>query len=199
VALEERLREALRRSSSVVAPDVRRNLTTVRRRTRVVVIRGRIVNALVAAAVVGAVVWVGPLVFDMIRNQHATPATNPPSRSLVPRGELAGAYRVDLSGAGGTLAKANLDGPWTLALHGDSSIVWNAPAGSGVSEALPRDTYRISGSTMVTNLFVRSLCQGTGVGMYTWSRSGGTLRFETQRDACALRRLVLTTTPWTSG
>jgi hypothetical protein len=190
MSLDRRLRDALQRSSSVVDPDVGRNLATVRRRTRRLVIRQRATNALLAAAVVVVVVVAGPWVLDVIRSQRETPAAKPPASALV------GAYRVDLSAADGRLAARGLAGPWTLTLNGDGSVLWNAPPDAGVTEGLPRDTYQVTGTQLVTNLFQASLCQGSGVGSYSWTRSGGTLTLVAASDGCELRRAILTSAPW---
>jgi len=189
MSLDRRLRDALQRSSSVVDPDVGRNLAIVRRRTRRAVIRQRVTTTLLAAAMVAAAVVLGPRLLDIIRSQHETPPARPSPSALV------GSYHADLTGAGGPLATARLAGPWTLTLNGDGSILWNAPPGSGVTEGLPRDTYQVTGTQLVTNLF-RSLCRGSGVGSYSWTRSGGTLTLVTVRDGCQLRRAILTSVPW---
>ncbi len=176
MSLDRRLRDALQRSSSVVDPDVGRNLAIVRRRTRRAVIRQRVTTTLLAAAMVAAAVVLGPRLLDIIRSQHETPPARPSPSALV------GSYNADLTGAGGPLATARLAGPWTLTL-------------SGVTEGLPRDTYQVTGTQLVTNLF-RSLCRGSGVGSYSWTRSGGTLTLVTVRDGCQLRRAILTSVPW---
>lgn len=193
MSLDQRLRGALRRSALVVDPDVKRELWAVRRMTRRVVLRRRVATALLVTGVLAVAVLVGPYMPDVIRSQRQVLATNPSPSALV------GAYEADLTGVDGALAARGLAGSWTLTLNGDGSILWNPPPGSGVAEGLPRDTYQVTGATVVTNLFVSVLCQGTGVGSYSWSRSGGTLAFVAVRDDCELRRLVLTSVPWTAG
>jgi hypothetical protein len=193
MSLDQRLRGALRRSASAVDPDVQRALWAVRRRTRRVVIRQRVTSSLLATALLAAVVVVGPDVLDVIRSQRQppiTPATNPSPSALV------GSYQADLTGVGGGLGARGLAGPWTLTLNGDGSILWNPPPGSGLSEGLPRDTYQVSGTTVVTNLFASRLCQSSGVGSYSWSQSGGTLRLVAVDDGCQLRQAILTSAPW---
>jgi hypothetical protein len=195
VPLNQRLRDALQRSSLVVSPDVRRNLRAVRRRTRVVIIRRRIVSTLAAAAVVGVTVFVAPHVLDFIQSQRETPAFHPPSPTAVAPGRLVGAYL----NYGGALARVNLNGPWFLEFKEDGSIVWNPPAGAGIAESLPRDTYQMVGNRIVTDLFRNNLCRGKGIGTYSWRRSGGPLTFGFVDDACAARRAVLTSASWTAG
>ena len=192
MSLDKRVKDALERSSLIVDPDVRRDLSTVRQKTRRAVIRHRIAVTLVAATLAVGVVFFGPGVLDVIRSQRHVPA-NPPS---VSNGPLPGSYRVDLTGAGGPVAASSVDGAWSVTFNGDGSIVWNPPPGSGLIESLPRDTYQVSGTTFSTNLFARSLCQGAGIGTYGWVRSGGMLTLDATSDDCAVRRAILTSTPW---
>jgi hypothetical protein len=190
MSLDRRLRDALERSSAVVAPDVSRNLAMVRRRSRRLVIRQRVTNALLATAVAAAAVFAGPWMLEVIRSQRERPVATPSPSTLV------GTYRTDLTEAGGQLASARLAGPWTLTFNGDGSILWDPPPGSGVSEGLPRDTYQVVGVRITTNLFQASLCRGGGVGSYSWTRSGGTLTLVAVRDGCDVRRAILTSSPW---
>jgi hypothetical protein len=190
MSLDRRLRDALQRSAVVVDPDVAPNLATVRRRTRRLVIRQRVTSALLAAAMVVVVVVAGPWVLDVIGSQRETPAARPSPSALV------GSYKVDLSGADSRLAARGLAGSWMLTLNGDGSVLWNAPPGAGVTEGLPRDTYQVTGAQLVTNLFQTNLCRGSGVGSYSWVRSGGTLTLVAVSDGCELRRTILTSAPW---
>lgn len=192
MSLDKRVKDALERTSLSVDPDVPGDLSSVRRNTRRAVIRQRIMVTLVAAALAAFAVFLGPRVLDVIRSQRQVPA-NPPSVSA---GPLPGSYRVDLSGAAGSLASSRVDGAWSMTFSGDGSIVWNPPPGSGLIESLPRDTYQVSGTTFSTNLFARSLCQGFGTGTYGWVRFGGTLTLDATSDDCAVRRAILTSTPW---
>jgi hypothetical protein len=186
MSLDARVKGALERSSQIVDPDVRRDLSTVRRKRRRLALRQRITATLVAAALIAIGVFLAPRIVEVIRNQRKVPA-NPPAPSA-----LVGTYVVDLSGAGGSLASSGVDGRWDLTLAGDGSIVWNPPPGSELKEFLPRDTYQVSGTTLSTNLFARSLCSGSGIGTYGWVRSEGTLTFLATADDCAIRRAMLT-------
>ncbi len=192
MSLDKRMKDALERTSLIVNPDVQRDLSSVHRKTRRAVIRQRITATLVAAALAALALFFGPRVLDVIRNQRHVPASPPP----VAAGPLPGSYRVDLTGAGGSIASSRVDGAWSMTFDGDGSIVWNPPPGSGLIESLPRDTYQVSGATLSTNLFARSLCQGSGIGTYGWVRSGGTLTLDATSDDCAVRRAILTSTPW---
>jgi hypothetical protein len=174
----------------MVDPDIRRDLSTVRRKARRAVLRQRIMISLLAAALGAVAVFVGPWALDVIRSQRGVPA------SPAPVGSLPGSYRTDLTGVGGSVAASRVDGPWTMTLNGDGSIVWNGPPASGLKEFLPRDTYQPSDTTFVTNLFSRSLCQGSGIGRYGYVRSGSALVFTAPSDDCAVRRAILTTRPW---
>jgi len=192
MSIDKRVKAALERSSQIVDPDVARDLSSVRRKTRRAVIRQRIGVTLVAAALAALALFFGPRVLDVIRSQRHVPANLP----SVSAGPLPGSYRADLTGAGGSIASLNVDGVWSMTFNGDGSIVWNPPLGAGLIESLPRDTYQVSGTRFSTNLFARSLCQGSGIGTYEWVRSGGTLTLVATSEACAVRRAILTSTPW---
>jgi hypothetical protein len=189
MSLDARVKGALERSSQIVDPDVRRNLSTVRRKTRRLALRQRIVTTVAVAALVALGVFLAPRIVDVIRNQRKVPA-NTPSSSLV------GTYEADLSGTGGSIASAGVEGRWVITFAGDGAIVWNPPSGSGLMEGLPRDTYQVSGSSFSTNLFTGSLCRGAGVGTYAWARSGGVLTLLPTNDGCSIRRAILTSFPW---
>ena len=94
------------------------------------------------------------------------------------------------------LEAEGLAGQWTITLSSNGSIVWDPPSEAGIAESLPRDTYQVSGNSIVTNLFARSLCQGSGVGSYTWSRSEEALGFVVINDDCEPRRAILTSAIW---
>ncbi len=190
--LDARVKDALERSARIVAPDVRRNLSTVRQRKQRAMRRQRVGYALLVAAALVVVVVLGPRALDIIRSQREVPA-NPSSPSPT---ALVGSYRADLSGVGGPLVAASVDGVWSLTFDGDGSVVWNAPPDAGLSEFLPRDTYQLSGDRIATNLFSRDLCRGSGIGSYGWTRSGGALAFVVVRDDCPIRQAILTSLPW---
>ena len=117
MSLDKRVRDALERTSLSVDPDVPRDLSSVRRKTRRAVIRQRITIALVASGLVALAVFLGPGVLDVIRSQRQVPA-NPPS---VAAGPLQGSYRVDLTGAGGSISSSRVDGAWSVTFNGDGS------------------------------------------------------------------------------
>jgi len=189
--LDDRLRESMRRSSRIVDPDVRRELATVRSRTRRAVIRQRVMNSIVVAAVVVGAVSLGPRVLDFIRGQRQDTAGPITPASLV------GSFRADLTGTRPNLGTAGLAGPWTLTFGSDGSVIWTPPPSASIAEGFPRDTYQVAGTSIVTNLFVRDLCSGAGVGTYAGRISGDTLRFAPVSDPCEVRRAILTSAPWT--
>lgn len=190
MALDDRLKDSMQRSSLIVDPDVRHDLSEIRRKTRRAVIRQRIGNTLLVAALVATTVYLGPRVLEIIQSQRRVPADQ-----ILPA-ELVGTYRVDLSGGEAALVDAGLAGPWTISFNTDGSIVWNPPSGASIGEGFPRDTYQVAGSSIVMNLFVRSLCRGSGVGTYSWTLSGGALEFFVVSDPCDPRRAVLTFASW---
>ena len=73
--LDDRLKESMRRSSLLIYPDVRRDLSIVRRKARRDVIRQRITNTIIVAALVAAALY---LVRD--RGRHRAPRPGPQIR-----------------------------------------------------------------------------------------------------------------------
>ena len=187
--LDDRVKGALERSSTIVGPDLRRDLSIVRRKTRRAVIRQRVGTGVLLLVMIVAGVFLGPGVLDVIRSQRHVPAATPSAPVL------SGTYQADLSGVG-VLASKNLAGPWQIRLSGDGSVLWEAPQASGVSEGVPNDTYHLTGSSLVTSMFARDLCRGTGAGSYTFTTSTGSLTFSVVSDACDVRRAVLTSVAW---
>ena len=88
-------------------------------------------------------------------------------------------------------------GPWTITLSSDGSIVWDPPPEAGIGESFPRDTYQVSESAIVTNVFARNLCEGSGVGSYRWTLTDEELEFVVVSDPCGPRRAILTSGIWT--
>ena len=189
MSVDRRLRQALGRSFPNPTPDVDAGLGLVERKARRAIVRDRVVGAAVAVVITAAFAIVWPLIGSFERT---------PSPGDGGGQSLLDSFAMDLSGHGGALEAAGLDGPWTIAFNGDGTIRWSPPPGSGINDALPRDTFQSTDRTLVTALFQESLCRGQGVGTYAWVRSGDQLVLRTVDDACALRRVVLSTEAWTA-
>ena len=133
------------------------------------VIRQRMTNTIIVVALAAAALYLGPGIADVIQNQRTEPA------DPVTSAQLTGSYRTDLAAVDPELLAERLAGLWMITLSSDGSIVWIRHPRQA-SGSFPRDTYQVSGSGMVTNVFARSLCQGSGVGSYRWTsrtRSSG--------------------------
>jgi hypothetical protein len=192
MSLDDRLKSELDRSSRIVDPDVRRDLSTVRRKARRVVLRQRVIRTVAAAALIALAVFLGPKIVDVVREQRQRPAVPPSTSGLV------GSYQADLTGSGEPLDSAGLAGTWTMSLQADGRVSWVAPPGRGLFEAEPSDTYQVADGQIVTSMFVGSVCAGKGVGTYSWTVSGSALSLVPVSDDCAIRRAVLASAPWTT-
>jgi hypothetical protein len=188
--LDDRLKDSLRRISGLIDPDVRRDLSTVRRKAHRAVIRQRITNVILVVALGAAALYLGPGIGDVIQNQRTEPA------DPVTPAQVSGSYRTDLAGADPALLAEELAGPWTITLSSDGSIAWDPPPEAGIDESFPRDTYQVAGSAIIMNLFARSLCQGSSVGSYRWTLSDEELEFVVVTDTCEPRRAILTSAIW---
>jgi hypothetical protein len=195
MSLDARVRDALERSSSIVDPDVRRELATVRRKTRRAIVRQRIGFTMLAAAAIVAAVFLGPRVIDVIRSQRAKPATTP---SPSPQ-RIVGSYGASISAADGSKIRSlNLEGRWTLLVQGDGLLRLTPPAGvKGVANT--PSSYSIDGDRLVTAALSGDLCSAAGPGLYRWGSSGGEMSLTLEDDACRARVQILTAHPWVSG
>src|SRR5947207_3543906 len=85
MSLDRRIRDGLQHSSSIVEPDVRRNLTTVRRKTHRAVLRQRAGLILLSAALVVGAVFATPGIVNFVQSvQHPRPGGPSPSPSSAP-------------------------------------------------------------------------------------------------------------------
>jgi hypothetical protein len=193
MSLDTRVRDALERSSSIVDPDVRRDLATVRRKTRRSIARQRIVFALVAATMIAAAILLAPRVLDVIRTQRGQPADQPsPASQAIP-----GFYGAELTATDGPeIRSANLMGQWTMVVQGDGLIVLSPPVGVTRIGSNPT-SYSVEGARIITTVLRSDLCSGSGPGIYWWQRSGTALTFTVQQDDCSVRVAILTARPWT--
>jgi len=187
--IDSRLREGLKRSMSAVHTDAERHLGDARRQghRRLVIRRAAAVVAI--AATIAIVAVAAPGVLDIVRNQHRQPATPP---SLLP---ISGTYTTaitakDTSGN----AEAEAVGKWLLTLDGNGTLelasLTNGDLGRSVTQ------YQTTGKEFLTTALAGGKC--SGLGTYTWLRSGSTLTFAVVSDPCPLRVAIFTSHPWTS-
>jgi hypothetical protein len=102
-----------------------------------------------------------------------------------------GKFETRIAGKGADTEHGMLDGTWTIDLAnstGRTDVTWNGQKSGG-------GTYVISGSTITLTPKKNGQCKTTGT--YTFKLSGSTLTFTSIKDACTVRRDVLTHGPWT--
>jgi len=150
--------------------------------------------AAITALVIGLLVapHVATLIGDIRQPLHPGPT---PAVSLGPYGAIAGTYTTTLTGASATARTNGMAGPWTLRLEANGVMLLSTPATfslgtSGLAFQLQGDTFR-------TNAFVDDACQeAKAVGVYRWTRSGGSLTFTPISEPCAVRRILFSSGPW---
>ncbi len=191
MSVDERLRSALRDQAHSFVPSVETALEDVRSQGRRPRWRSATVavasTAAVAAAVVGAVAWLGHT-----GPQGAPPAGGPTSATLATdptSATLEGRITADVA------APQDLAGTWTLPLNGNGSIDVEPPAGysGSVSGAL----FAAYGSTFRTTLFQTDVCAGDGTGTYRWLETGDRVEFHVTSDPCAARVRFFEDSAWT--
>lgn len=109
-------------------------------------------------------------------------------------GGLAGKFKTTLAGHGARTEHGKLDGTWRVAFgaaaSGKVKLRWNGHVAGG-------GRYLISGSTITLAPKKGGQCKTKG--KYTFTLSGGKLRFTVINDTCTVRRDVLTYGAWTTA
>lgn len=139
---------------------------------------------------------------------HAPGASGAPTPTIGPSGgiasplasydAIAGTYVLTLDPADPVVANNGIGGTWTMRLAGDGEIFLSPPAsfGSGTS-SLSGLAFTLAADRFRSNIFYNDFCNS--IGTYTWSLIGGNLSFAPVDDTCAIRRALLSTTPWRVG
>jgi hypothetical protein len=196
MSLDRRLRDELEREAARIEPDVGRGLVVVEARARRGATAGLGSLLVAAAAVVLLVVGVQTL-------RSTSPDTEPggsvPPTFLSPSPrttDIAGTYRATLELSDGGAEFADVAGEWTMELRADG-VMLMAPPAAFREGSTPQSgaAYSIDDGRFRSNLF-QQLCNSIGV--YAWILDGGVLTLTSVDDSCALRRLVLASTPWTT-
>jgi hypothetical protein len=199
MSLDRHVREGFSRITSPIEPDVDRHLHEVVRDAR----RRVMVRRASAAAVIAAVVLVGPRALDSLRdfNREPRPA-QPPGPTISPtttvgNEAIAGTYHRTVPAGDAVVRQNHLAGRWTIELRPDGTMVATAPASFvGVLSGLQ---FRARADTFGTNLFIQDLCSNLAVPVYRWTRVGDQLTFTPVSDPCTARVAVLSSGPWASG
>jgi hypothetical protein len=186
MSLDQRVRDALERSSAIADPDIRRNLARARRRGRRLVVARRVGTAILVV-VIAVIVALAPRMIG--GGDRVVPdEPRPPTGELVSR----------VPDARGVVRTYGLAGRWTLSFLDRGRLLFSAPPSASVRQLRPAYTYAISGRVLSTDLFVHDVCAGTGTGTYRWSGSLGTATFTVASDRCPVRVAVMTSASWAS-
>jgi len=186
--IDARLREGLQRSMATIDIDAERLLSDARRRGHRRLMVRRAVAVIAVAAAIAIVAIAGPGLRDLLRNRGRQPAAPPP---LV---QISGTYTTtittnDLAGGSETGAV----GSWLLTLDRNGSLDLASLTNGNVGRAVSQ--YQATQDTFLTTGLVGNKC--SGLGTYTWSRSGSVLTFSVVSDPCPLRVAIFSSRPWT--
>jgi hypothetical protein len=186
MSLDQRLRAALDRASTHVAPDVERSLHRVqgRRRRRVVVRR-------VAVAVAAA----GLAIVLPLAARPLIDGSGPPNIAAAPAERLAGDYEVMLTEADSGGLAPSPAGVWRMRLNADGSLELHAPPTFAGEQSTTGMSFTADETTLRTNAFYSDFC--SSLGTYRWQLTGAQLVLEVRDDPCQIRRVLLATRPWT--
>lgn len=187
MAIDARLRDGLKRSMSAIEIDPDHSLGDARRRGHRRLIIRRAASVIAVAAAIVIVTVAAPAILEVLRDQRHQPARPP---SLLP---IVGTYTATVT-AGDAHGDARSEGTWLLTLDRDGTLdlasLTNGDVGRSVTQ------YQIASGRFLTTAFSGTTC--SGVGRYTWSRSGSTLMFAVVSDPCALRVTIFSSRPWKS-
>jgi hypothetical protein len=189
MSIDSRLREGLQRSMSAIHTDAEVHLEDARRRGRRRVVVRRAVVAVAVAATVLILAVAAPGLLDLVRDQRHRPARIP---SPLP---ISGTYTTTIS-TNDTTGHADTGsvGTWLLTLEPDGTLdlasLTNGDFGRSITQ------YQTTRSEFLTTALAGSDC--SGVGRYTWSRSGSILVFKVVSDPCPLRVAIFSSHLWTT-
>ena len=196
MAFDRRLRDELEREAVKIDPDVGRGLLAVEARARRRESGG--LGSLVVAAAAVALIVVG------VQALRSTSPDTEPGGSVPPTllspspgtADIAGTYRATLEASDGGAEFADVAGEWTMELRPDG-VMLMAPPAAFREGSTPQSgvAYSIDGERFRSNLF-QQLCNS--IGAYGWVLDGEVLTLTSVDDSCALRRVVLASTPWTT-
>jgi hypothetical protein len=206
--LDQRLREELRSSASVVTDDLDTRwqsvITTARRRRR----NRRLALAVAAVVIVVIAAWIIPGGIRVLQNSSETgPAdgppgiftpTPPPAGGANVIGRLAGTYSVTLDDSEDLVPGYRLAGTYVLRLQGDGSAFLKVPAKFKKDLWEPHDVfYSVRGERMTIRFpdWI-NYCHPVAPD-YEWTLERERLTFRSLTDGrCHFRRTILTTHPW---
>ncbi len=197
MSLDRRLRDALEREAAKIDPDVGRSMIAVEARARRRATAG--LGSLLVAAAAVVLLSMGLQALRSTSPYAGPGASVSPTVLLSPSprtADIAGMYRATLEASDGGAEFADVAGEWTMELMPDGVLLMAPPAtfreGSTAQSGV---AYSIEEGRFRSNLF-QQLCNSVGV--YGWVLEGEVLTLTPVDDNCALRRVVLASTPWTT-
>jgi hypothetical protein len=206
MSFDRRLRDKLRDEATAIEPDVERHLGAVEARARRRSGVGAPTVVLAAAIVAAAVILrflggsgtgpVGRPAPSAQSSPSASPADQPSAAAAYP--QIAGTYRITLDPTDTTVKKDGVGGTWTMQLLPDGEMVLSAPPAFRPGVGGPTGiAFSLAGDQVRTNLYIyNDICSSAAAGVYVWRLAAGRLSFSSVDETCAIRKTLLTTTPW---
>lgn len=189
--LDRRMREGMRRMAADLEPDVDGRLEATLRGARRAATRQQLRDALGFAAVILAVVLVGPPLIEALRSGSLGVGASP---SPTPGAALTGTYATTLVSTDVAVTSNRMAGDWTIGF-GSSGILTVAPP-PGFTGTYSGYSFDVAGSQFRTVLFGEDVCSTLLPGTYQWSISSDRLTFIVVDDSCPGRVALLTSAAW---
>ncbi|MEP6973734.1 MAG: hypothetical protein ABI869_06290 [Actinomycetota bacterium] len=184
--IDARLRDGLERSMSTIDTDVEPFLHDARRRGHRRLLIRRVATVIAVAAAIVIVAVAGPGLRDLLRGREQQPAVPPPPV------QISGTYTTTISKSGLTGSGAGAAGTWLLILDRSGTLDLASLTNGNVGRSVTQ--YQATQNGFLTTALADGSC--TGLGTYTWSRSGSVLTFSVVSDPCPLRVAIFSSQPW---
>jgi len=188
MSLDDRLREGLDEASAAADPDVERSLITVLARRRQLVRKRRLGLVVAVAGLAALVIAFAIPIAAGLRSQDRTPTVGVAQ-------QLAADYEVTFSDAESASVQPSLAGRWRMRLQPDGEIALTAPETFAAERNPLGVSFTADDVSFRTNIFYNDFC--TSIGTYSWQLFGQQLTLFAVSDTCEIRRVLLTTKPWT--
>jgi hypothetical protein len=189
---EQRLRTRIEREAASMAPDVAGRLEATLQEGRRRGKRQQIRTLLAFAAVILAVVLVGPPLIDALRDAPYVGVGPSPS----PPAALSGTYGTALLSTDGAVTANQMQGDWTIGFQASEILTVTTPP--GFTGTYSGYSFEVAGSQITTDLFGEDVCSSLLPGVYRWTLSDNRLTFSVEDDSCPGRVALLTSSAWTT-
>ncbi|MBA2634711.1 MAG: hypothetical protein H0U86_17235 [Chloroflexi bacterium] len=194
MSLDRRLRDELDVLASAVEPDVEANLQASLHRARSRSRRRGAAMVLAFAAVVVAVVVIGPA---MLRVLQSGPSQLGSEASPTAIERLSDRYTATVESDDPEIQRYAMSGEWTIEFRDDGLLGVTAPAQfSGTRTGY---TFEVTADQLRTDLLSTDVCSGLLPGTYRWELVAETLTLTALDDACAGRAALLGGASWRSA